>query len=98
MLFDARHIQDAKREFEIEYKLNDESGKAKNKIKVKLYYYRTMADVAPDLLETLNDRQSQGVFLGMNNSSDTGTTTTARATNATAIAKPRPPCVIIIGQ
>jgi hypothetical protein len=97
-VFGSTPQNDAKREFEIEYKLNDESGKAKNKIKVKLYYYQTMADVAPDLLETLNDRQSQGVFLGMNNSVDTGNITTARTTNATAIAKPRPPCVIIIGQ
>jgi hypothetical protein len=88
---------DAKQEFEIVYKLNDQSGKALNKIKVKLYYYNTMADVAPDLLQTLNDRQSQGVFLGMNNSSD-GNISTARIGSASAIAKPRPPCVIIIGQ
>jgi len=97
-VFGSTPQNDAKREFEIEYKLNDESGKARNKIKVKLYYYNTMADVAQDLLETLNDRQSQGVFLGMNNSASGGSMSTARTTNTTAIAKPRPPCVIIIGQ
>jgi hypothetical protein len=56
-----------------------------------------MADVAPDLLQTLNDRQSQGVFLAMNNSID-GNVSTARVVAPSAIAKPRPPCVIIIGQ
>jgi hypothetical protein len=97
-VFGATPQNDAKKEFEIEYKLNDQSGKATNRIKVKLYYYHTMADVALDLLQTLDERQSQGVFIGMNNSTNTGSITTARTTNTTAIAKPRPPCVIIIGQ
>jgi hypothetical protein len=96
-VFGSTPQNDAKKEFEIEYKLNDQSGKAKNKIKVKLYYYETMADVAPDLLQTLNDRQSQGVFLGaMNNVGENNSS--ARTTSISAIAKPRPPCVIIIGQ
>jgi len=88
---------DAKQEFEIQYKLNDQSGKAQNKIKVKIYYYNTVADVAPDLLQTLNDRQSQGVFLEMNNSTNANASP-ARVGSVSAIAKPRPPCVIIIGQ
>ena len=96
-IFGAIPQNDAKQEFEIVYKLNDESGKAQNKIKVKLYYYNTMADVAPDLLQTLNDRQSQGVFIGMSNSTG-GNATTARTNSVSALAKPRPPCVIIVGQ
>lgn len=96
-IFGATPQNDAKKEFDIEYKLNDQSGKATNKIRVKLYYYKTMGDVAPDLLETLNDRQQQGVFLGMNNT-NFGNGTTARTAGVSAIAKPRPPCVIIIGQ
>lgn len=96
-VFGANPQNDAKREFDIEYKLNDQSGKATNKIRVKLYYYNTMADVAPDLLETLNERQQQGVFFGMNNSNfENGTS--FRTSSLSAIAKPRPPCVIIIGQ
>ena len=85
---------DAKGTVKIEYKLNDASNKAQNKIEVKLYYYKTMADVTPELWETLNERQLQGVFLEMNNSSG-GVVSAARLS---AIAKPRPPCVIIIGQ
>lgn len=97
-IFGSTPQNDAKKEFEIEYKLNDQSGKAQNKIKVKLYYYNTMADVATDLLQTLNDRQSQGVFIGMSNNSTGGTNGVARSASVSAIAKPRPPCVIIIGQ
>lgn len=93
-IFGSTPQNDAKKEFDIEYRLNDQSGKAQNKIRVKLYYYNTMADVAPDLLQTLSERQQQGVFLEMNNNGS-GTISSARTT---AIAKPRPPCVIIIGQ
>lgn len=87
----------AAREFEIIYKLNDESGKATNKLKVKIYYYKTMADVDPNLLQTLSDRQSQGVFLQANNSVPFSGTT-ARTAGISAVAKPRPPCIILIGQ
>jgi hypothetical protein len=75
---------DVRKDFEIAYRLNDGSGKTLNKLKVRLYYYNTMADVAPDLLETLQDRTDQGVFL--------------RTGGTARVAKPRPPCVIIINQ
>lgn len=75
---------DVRKDFDIAYRLNDESGKTLNKLKVRLYYYETMADVAPDLLETLQDRADQGVFL--------------RIAGTARIAKPRPPCVIIINH
>ncbi|HET9744679.1 MAG TPA: hypothetical protein VFP97_03135 [Chitinophagaceae bacterium] len=96
-IFGANPQNDARREFDIEYRLNDQSGNAKNKIRVKLYYYNTMAEVAPDLLQTLNERQQQGIFLGMNNTNfENGST--FRTATVSALAKPRPPCVIIIGQ
>jgi hypothetical protein len=89
---------DAKQEFDIFYRLNDQSGNAKNKIRVKVYYYATMNDVAADLLQTLNDRESQGVFLGNSYSNLLSSSSTLRTTSNLAVAKPRPPCVIIIGQ
>ena len=75
---------DERKDFEIAYRINDGSGKALNKLKVRLYYYNSMADVPADLLETLQDREDQGVFL--------------RTGNAAKVAKPRPPCVIIVNQ
>lgn len=87
---------DERKDFDIEYRLNDKSGKAKNEIRVRLYWYNTIADVPADLWETLNDRETQGVFLrtgpGLPPVSAGRDAFTAKA------AKPRPPCIIIIGQ
>jgi len=83
-IFGTTPQNDVRKDFEIAYRLNDASGKTLNKLKVRLYYYNTMADVAPDLLETLQDRADQGVFL--------------RTTGSAKVAKPRPPCVIIVNQ
>jgi hypothetical protein len=75
---------DSRRDFEISYRINDASGRSLNKIKVRIYYYSSMAAVAADLLQTLSDRQSAGVFL--------------RGESSQQAAKPRPPCVIIIAN
>ena len=73
--------------------INDASGKSLNKLKVLLYWYNTMADVPQYLWDILNDRTSQGVFLR------NGTFNTADfASRTEQVAKPRPPCVIIIAH
>jgi len=97
-VFGAIPQNDAKQEFDIVYRLNDESGKAKNKLRVKLYYYATMNDVAADLMQTLNDREIQGVFLGNSYGLLPTDPAVSRNSGLQAIAKPRPPCIIIIGQ
>lgn len=73
---------DAQQTFEIKYRVNDNSGKSLNKLKVLLYWYNTINDVPQYVWDILNDRTSQGVFL--------------RGSTIERIAKPRPPCVIII--
>ncbi len=92
-IFGSTPLNDERRDFEIAYRLNDGSNKVLNKIKVRIYYYDRMSDVAPDLLQTLQDRESLGVFLRNNNSVQPNTSSRASAT-----AKPRPPCVIIVNQ
>jgi hypothetical protein len=99
-LFGNTPSNDARRDIDIEYRLNDNSGKAKNKLRVRLYYYTSMATVAPDLLETLQDRNDLGVFLRTGSTSksivpEARINSSARLTRE---AKPRPPCVIIVGQ
>ncbi len=84
-VFGSTPQNDVRKTFEIRYRINDASGKTENRLKVLLYWYRTMADVPADLWETLNDRQNQGVFLRGSIEERTDQT-----------AKPRPPCVIII--
>jgi len=96
-VFGAIPQNDVPKEFDIEYRLNDPSEKALNKLTVRLYWYDSMADVAPDVLEILNERQNQGVFLQANQSTfpQAGT---ARSATALEVARPRPPCIILIGQ
>ena len=86
---------DAKREIDIVYRLNDRSGKAENKVRVKIYYYTSMATVAPDLLQTLQDREALGVFLTNQPINIGGDQLMGRGLIQ---AKPRPPCIIIIAN
>lgn len=88
----------AQQEFDIYYRLNDNSDKALNKIRVKIYYYDTINDVAPDLLQTLQDRENDGVFLGTTSAQIPANSSTARTLSVQKTAKPRPPCVIIIAN
>ncbi len=95
-IFGSNPSNDDRKDIDIVYRLNDASGKAVNKIRVRLYYYTSMATVAPDLLETLRDREELGVFLKNTPvPSNGGGTSAARQLRE---AKPRPPCVIIVGQ
>lgn len=94
-LFGNPPTDDAKKEIDILYRLNDQSDKALNKIRVKLYYYSSMSTVAADLLQTLQDRQESGVFLKPGN----GIFPTAYPNYlARRTSKPRPPCVVVVGQ
>jgi hypothetical protein len=93
-IFGSAPQNDVRKDFDIEYRLNDASGKSLNKLRVRLYYYNTMADVPADLLTTLQDREDLGVFLRPASS--------VEAINGLIgverVAKPRPPCVIIIAN
>ena len=94
-VFGSNHpSNDAKKDVDIVYRLNDKSGKVQNKLKIRLYYYATMADVAPDLLQTLKERQDDAVFIGPNSV----TASAASLNSSGGHAKPRPPCVIIIAN
>jgi len=97
-VFGATPQNNANQEFDIYYRLNDNSNKALNKIRVKVYYYNSMNDVAPDLLQTLQDRANDGVFLGTSYQPLPSNSSTMRMLATKKTAKPRPPCVIIIAN
>lgn len=92
-VFGSNPQNDDQKEIEIKYRINDESGKSQNKLKVLLYWYNTMADVPQYLWEILNERASQGVFLRNGNMATINSTQQIEK-----VAKPRPPCVIIIAN
>ncbi len=92
-VFGSTPQNDVRRDFDIDYRLNDASGKSKNTLRVRLYYYETMSDVPPDLLQTLQDREELGVFLRNGTSPTPGITERNQKE-----ARPRPPCIIIIAN
>ena len=94
-IFGPNPSNDDRKDIDIVYRLNDASGKSVNKLRVRLYYYTSMSTIAPDLLETLREREEMGVFLNTIPTATTGTGVNARMLRE---AKPRPPCVIIVGQ
>lgn len=89
----------AQKEVELKYRVNDGSNKTLNSLKVKLYYFNTAADITPDLVQLLQDRQ--GTVFGANfqfNSSYEFLSGTAGSGTAKGVARPRPPCIFIVGR
>jgi len=103
-VFGAVPASNSNREFVLNYRIDDKSGKAANSINVKLYYFETMNDVPQNIYDLIASRQ--GTILGT--SEPGGITATPRrlvtssrpvvVTGFTAAAKPRPPCIFIIGH
>jgi hypothetical protein len=79
------------KEVDIKYKLNDLSNSAVNTIKVKLYFYYNSSTVSANLSDLLIERIN--LFLQIDQSSFP--TVTGRNILA---AKPRPPCLVILGS
>ena len=97
--FFGRHPNnDARQEFELKYKINDKSGQRIKSLKIKLYYFDTMDDVTDDLLQLLRDRE--GTVFGAHPISFPGEilSSTAGANGTAKVARPRPPCIFIIGR
>ena len=78
-----------RKEFELVYKLNDGSGKTTNKLKVKLYFFATTEDISPEAYDIMASRQ--GTFLDLN-------TPIPPLSVQLAAARPRPPCIFIVGR
>ncbi len=76
--------------FDLEYKIDDKSGKSKNKLTIKLFYFTSMADITQEAKDIIASRQ--GTFL----------TASSNAVPSAAVrqkaAKPRPPCIFIVGR
>ncbi len=88
----------AQKEVELKYRLNDGSNKTLNGLKVKLYYFNTAADITPDLVKLLEDRQ--GTVFGANFQTGINEIISGAAGSGAVkgIAKPRPPCIFIVGR
>lgn len=96
----------AQKEVEMMYRLSDNSKKAQNRLKVKLYYFDTPEDITADLVQEMTDRRD--MFIGLNpqppflesfqsyHPPSAGLMISSNSVLGTA--KPRPPCIFLVGR
>ncbi|HWI91337.1 MAG TPA: hypothetical protein VNT20_08675 [Flavisolibacter sp.] len=82
----------------IRYASNDNSNNANNSIDVILYYYNSAADVPSNVSALMQAHQRMTV--GINGPSVTSTTGAIdnNLSSDLSLTKPRPPCIVIVGQ
>lgn len=95
----------AQKEVELLYRISDNSNKALNKLKVKLYYFDTPDDITQDLVAEMNERRDQHMFIGLNTQppflavyrpQQNGLMVSSNGVLGTA--KPRPPCIFLVAR
>lgn len=97
--FGTHPDNESREEFELKYKIDDKTKQATQTLKIKLYYYNTMADVPTKYFDLLKDRE--GTILRWNGTSAAGDEIISGAAGIDGVqkaARPRPPCIFIIGR
>ena len=102
-VFGATPSNNDRHEFDLNYKINDKSGKALNTIRVKLYYFDSINDVTQEVYDIISSRE--GALFGVQPKAIpfASFTSTNNINNQTtvlgkAVPKPRPPCIFILGR
>jgi hypothetical protein len=102
-LFGDEPKNGAQKEVEMLYRISDKSGKALNKLKVKLYYFDTPDDITEDLVQEMTERRD--MFIGLNPQPpfiefyNPSRNVLVNAGNSRlGTAKPRPPCIFLVGR
>jgi hypothetical protein len=89
-------------QFQMNYRINDNSGKALNTIGIKLYYFDSINDVSQEVYDIISSRE--GAILSfqpvpMPFEKFTSVNSVNQVNNqAKPIPKPRPPCIFILGR
>lgn len=101
-VFGATPSNNDRHEFDLDYRINDKSGKALNTIRVKLYYFDSMNDVTQEVYDIISSRE--GTIIDSENRSILNSFPLAANSIATSngsglkAAKPRPPCIFIVSH
>jgi hypothetical protein len=102
-VFGATPSNNDRHEFELNYRINDNSGKSLNTLKVKLYYFDSINDVTQEVYDIINSRL--GAILGVGpkptpfqRMTSVNSTTKRTVILGQQIPKPRPPCIFILGR
>jgi hypothetical protein len=106
-VFGAVPQSNSRQEFLMSYRINDNSQEALNSIDIKIYYFATMADVSQEVYDIISSREGTILGASLNPAlllqQRTAATIATASTNAVAgsavkPAKPRPPCIFIVGR
>ncbi len=93
-------VNGSSKEFELKFRLNDNSGKGSNKLKIKVFYFTKLADITPQVWDLLNGRNGTVInsFSNADNTPIHGNTG-GNIVNSSGSGKGRrPPCVVILSQ
>jgi hypothetical protein len=102
-VFGATPSNNDRHEFDLNYEINDNSGKAPNTIRIKLYYFNSIADVTQEAYDIINARQGAVFGIQPKEILFAGFTSTNSIHGQTAVLgkakpQPRPPCIFILGR
>jgi hypothetical protein len=102
-VFGTTPANNDRHEFDLNYRINDKSGKTLNTLKVKLYYFDSINDVTQEVFDIIDSRQ--GAILGVNpkptpfeKMTSVNSVVEQTVLLGKQIPKPRPPCIFILGR
>lgn len=82
----------------IKYNNNDNSNNIDNTIDVILYYYNTINDVPSNVSALMQAHQRMAIGIGGSTISSTPGAIDNNISSDLSLSKPRPPCIVIVGQ
>lgn len=88
------------KEFTLNFRINDNSRKGGNRLKIKVFYFKKLDDITPQVWDLLNGRNGT-VINSFNNSNNTpiqGNTAGSIVENLASGKGRRPPCIVILSQ
>ncbi|WP_165825444.1 hypothetical protein [Pedobacter yonginense] len=90
----------ATEQVKLTYRINDGSNKAVNGLNVKIYFYRNSKEIPKYLTDLLATRQTTVLAAGTNTQTTSLSTQNllSFASRTGSIARPRPPCIIVVGN
>ncbi|MCX2575294.1 hypothetical protein [Pedobacter sandarakinus] len=82
------------------YRLNDGSNRTVNGINIKIYFYRNAGEIPKYLTELLATRRTTVLAAGTDAQSTATSTQNllSLASKSVSLARPRPPCIIVVGN
>lgn len=87
----------ATQEVKLAYRLDDKSNKALNGLDVKIYFYRNASEIPQYLTDLINERKTT-ILSSTSVARSFALNTFAFKTQAKKPARPRPPCIIVVGN